>query len=343
MRALLVYPTHENGREVKDQYLARGINAACYPGRTTEASEKILPNCWNTAADHAENLGFPVVKTVCPGCEHRKKCQQSGYLGQLRTVKEADVAICTHKRAEYTGLDDLVSGRQYVSIHENPIDLLRPKMTITAADLFQAQYVLGRVLNDPRFLDWFGGVLRVDDDGKRYENEEVAVRKDRQYEFCRHLADLFDQLLAALQSAEKTIEWRPESVRKRPEGIDRTLFFATRTTGASFKRPAWRFILSAAAGELCSAAIIVAQKPQKRGGTGVVYAEKSAIGVRNNVPPPTVVTWFNDATITVDRLEMILNCDVQDETPQGHLPLQKKAVQIVATSHGAHPSGSWPT
>ena len=38
MRALLVYPTHENGREVAEQYLAGGIDAACYPGRMKESS-----------------------------------------------------------------------------------------------------------------------------------------------------------------------------------------------------------------------------------------------------------------------------------------------------------------
>ncbi len=70
------------------------------------------------------------------------------------------VAICTHKRAEYTGLGEMVTGRQYVSIHENPIDLLRPKVTVEETDLFQAQRILDRVLNDPRFLDWFGDAMR---------------------------------------------------------------------------------------------------------------------------------------------------------------------------------------
>ena len=329
MRALLAYPTYDHGKEVMKQYLAGGINAACYPGRTTEDSETMDQNCWSEIAGHAEFIGFPVVRTVCPGCEHRKKCQESGYLGQLRIVKEADVAICTHKRAEYAGLGEMVSSRQFLAIHENFIDVLRPKMSITVPDLIQATYVLGQVLNDPRFLDRFGDALRVDDNGNLYEDEELAIRRDRQYEFCRLLADMFDQLLAALHSAEKTIEWRPESVLKRPQGIERMLFFATRTTGASFKRPAWRFILSATSGELCSAAIIVEQKSKKRG-KGVVHAKKSAIGVRNNVHPPTVTNWFNDATSTVDRLEMILGDGLlQDETPQGYLPLKKKAVQIL--------------
>lgn len=329
MKALLVYPTHENGREVEEQYLAGGINAACYPARKTTDTKSTPQNCWNESANVAENIGFPVVKTVCPVCEHRKKCCNAGYLGQLMIVKHADVAICTHKRAEYSGLENLAKGCDYVSIHEDPVDLLRPKMTVEEIDLVQAQHVLYRVLNDPKFLDWFGNALRVDDDGNKYEDEELAVRKDRQYQFCRHLADIIDELLAQLCAAETTVEWKPNVVRKRPTGIERTLFFATRTAKVSFSGPAWRFILSAAAGDLHSAAIIVEHKFRKGGGKGVTFSQKSMIGVRNNVPPPTTVTWFNDATITTDRLAMIVNGHVQDETPQGTLTLQKKAVQIL--------------
>lgn len=50
---------------------------------------------------------------------------------------------------------------------------------------------------------------------------------------------------------------------------------------------------------------------------------------RDNRPPPTATVWFNDATADRARLEQILQHRVNDETPQGHLPLQKKAVQLV--------------
>ena len=129
MTALFIYPTHKNCREVETDYIERGINAACYPGRTTEDSDDMPQNCWNPWADEAEQMGLPVVKTVCPMCPKRTSCQQAGYLAQLMYVKNATVALCTHKRAEFSGLAELMQNRVYVAIHENPIDLLRPMMT----------------------------------------------------------------------------------------------------------------------------------------------------------------------------------------------------------------------
>ena len=96
----------------------------------------------------------------------------------------------------------------------------------------------------------------------------------------------------------------------------------------SFAGPVWRLLLPAAAGELHSAAIIVDRQFCK-GGNGITELTKSVIGVRHNTPPTNAVIWFNDATITTDRLAMILNHDVQDCTPEGHLARQKKAVQVL--------------
>jgi hypothetical protein len=50
-------------------------------------------------------------------------------LGELLTVAKVDVAICTHKRAEFSGLKELADRLGYLSIHENPIDLLRINRT----------------------------------------------------------------------------------------------------------------------------------------------------------------------------------------------------------------------
>src|SRR5687768_15209970 len=103
MSVLLVYPTHENCREVEEDYLASGFNAATYPGRTTEVSETMPQNCWNPEADVAENMGLPVVKTICAICKERPKCLNVGYLGELVAVTKAEVALSTHKRAEFSG------------------------------------------------------------------------------------------------------------------------------------------------------------------------------------------------------------------------------------------------
>ncbi|MFO1023234.1 MAG: hypothetical protein U0903_21470 [Planctomycetales bacterium] len=48
---------------------------------------------------------------------------------------ELSMGICTHKRAETSWFRDLAADCQYVSIHEQPIDLLRPRVEATETDL----------------------------------------------------------------------------------------------------------------------------------------------------------------------------------------------------------------
>jgi hypothetical protein len=325
--ALLIYPVHKNCSEVEDKFLEEGIRAAAYPGRLTETSNEKTQNCWNQRADLAESMGLPVVKTICPLCDYRKKCLAAGYLRELIAVENADVAICTHKRAEFSGLPGLMGRRSYIAIHEHPVDILRPAVQISERDLGLIQGIGHRVLNDPSFLNWFGDDLRVDDNGVQYHSEEQRIRRDRQFRFCHILLDGIDDLVTRLQQAETTGEWRPSATMKRPEGIERTLFRATRNFGVQFEGQAWRFALSAAGGELHSAAIIVSKQWRKGEPDPVVL--KSVCGFRNNLPGNRATVWFNDATLTRERLEMILGRSVTDLTPGARLDRQKKAVQIL--------------
>jgi hypothetical protein len=329
MKALLVYPTHKNCREVEEDYLAAGINAATYPGRTTEDSEEMPQNCWNDDADWAEKIGLPVVKTICPGCASRKKCLACGYLGQLMDVEKATVALCTHKRAEFSSLSTMSSRCNYVSIHENPVDLLRPPVEISEQDLFQVQRIADRIVNDPFFLNWFGDVLRIDDEGNRYIDEELAIRKNRQHQFCLHLIDMVDALAGLVNRTEVTTDWLPAVVMKCPTGTERTLFVATRVSRATFQGQAWRFILAAATGELETASIIVGKRFAKGGGQGNSYTVKTISGFKSNPPATGATTWFNDATLLRETLQSILQRPVFDSTPGGRIERQKKCVQIV--------------
>jgi hypothetical protein len=329
MSALLVYPTHKNCREVEEDFLAAGIDAATYPSRTTESSEDIPQNCWNKDADWAESIGLPVVKTICPGCPARKKCLACGYLGELIEVEKATVALCTHKRAEFTSLGTMSSGRKYVSIHENPVDLLRPAVNISEQDLVQVRRIVDRLVTDPSFLDWFGDAMRIDDEGNRYHDKEQAIRRDRQYQFCLHLIGMVDALVGEVQRAEATTNWKPVVIMKCPAGMERTLFFATRIAKATFQGQAWRFTLAAAAGELETSAIIVSKRFAKGGGHGNTFSVKSVVGFKDNSPAIGATTWFNDATLTRDRLEAILRRPVNDMTPGGRIECMRKRVQIL--------------
>jgi hypothetical protein len=328
MKALLVYPTHKNCREQEQPYLQAGVRTACYPARVAQEGEETPQNCWNPEADRAETMGFAVTTAVCPLCPAHKSCAAAGYLKQLQAAREAVVTLCTHKRAAATGLAALAQERNYISIHENPIDLLRPRSEASEPDLQPMQQLLDRLLNEPSRLNWFGDATRVDDDGHEYHSEELAVRKDRLYQFTRHLARVVDELVAALRSADQTSEWRASASMKRAEGIERMLYAACRSAEISFRGQPWKFLLAAAAGELHAAAILVSTRFEKGGGPHNPRLLKSVIGVANNLPPESATTWFNDATSCADRLSAVLGKPVEDKTPQGRLELQKKAVQI---------------
>jgi hypothetical protein len=329
MKALLIYPTHKNCREVEKDYTAAGINAATYPGRTTEDSEEIPQNCWNPDANWAEAIGLPVVKTICPSCQSRKKCQVYGYLGDLIAVANADVGLCTHKRAEFSSLTKMSSGCSYVSIHEDPVEVLRPAVSLAEQDLYLVQRIINRLVSDPDCLNWFGNAMRTDDEGNRYEDEELAIRKDRQLQFCVHTIDMLDALIGEYERAEKTTKWLPKVVMKCPTGMERTLFIASRTAKAVFQGQAWRFTLAAAAGQLQTAAIIVNKRFIAGGGQDNAYLVKAMSGFKDNLPAPGATTWFNDATSTRERLEGILGRQVHDMTPGGRIEFQKKRVQVL--------------
>lgn len=327
MKALLVYPTHKNCDEVRDKFRDAGIYAECYPPRSLKDTEHFLQNCWNPIAEEAERIGLPVVKAVCSDCPERSRCVKDGYLAQLAAADAATVALCTHKRAEFSGFHDLVNGREYVSVHENAMNILRPLAALTLSDLEQVKIVVDWILNDPVFLDWFGDNVRTDNQGRTYCSEELGIRKDRQLKFFRHLSNVVDNLLDRLLHATSNEEWKWPEPQPRPVGVERTLFRATGISGAEFEGQPFRLVLAAASGELVSAAILVSKHPIK-GQSNAFHVIRKVIGCRHNVPSAANVTWFSDATLAVDRLESILGHEVVNRTPDGRLELRKKAIQI---------------
>lgn len=329
IRALLIYPTHKNCHEQEERFLDAGLDAATYPARRTVATEEADVNCWNSDADMAEKSGLPAVKSVCRTCHFRRQCQANGYLQGLMAAGNADIALCTHKRAEYAGLSDFTKGREYVVIHENAINILRPRCSVSSKDLPLIQNILNHLVNNPKYLDWFGTAFRRDAEGREYSDPELQVMKDRLHQFCLFLADLVDQFATEMATAEVTHELPFIEAHALPEGIERLLFQVTKQTRTLFDEQPWRFILAAAAGNLQTAAVLVDRSRSrlfpKMPEAGV---DRSLVGFRINNPTHEAAYWFCDATASADCLAALLMHTVHDMTPQGRLPLQKKAVQI---------------
>ena len=323
IKGLLLCPVHSDCAEAEKQLQSRGLDAVAYRGRFTTGDDA---NCWNAQADVAESMGFSVTAAVCPNCLNRDRCMRVGYLSTLDAARNADVAIATHSRAAHKDIQDLASGRQYVSVQEDPIAVLRPMAEASEGDIAAADTVIDRLLCDPMFLNWLGDAVRRDEDGNEYFDAKLAARKDRLYEFAFHLTDLIADLLTAMRTADKTQEWKPKAVLEKAPGIERLLYRATTIAQASFSGSPWRVILGCAIGSVESAGIIVDTRLEK-GGRKV--SSRRLVGVWTNIPSVhTATVWFSDATADLSTLEFVLGQRVHDGTPRGRLPMRHKAVQV---------------
>ena len=329
MRALLVYPTHRNLAEEHARYESAGHDAAVYPTRTTQGTQLQEINCWNEDADRAEAAGFPVGRTVCLRCQHRGTCLQEGYLQQVIAADEADVALATHARLEYTGFTELGQDRDYVSIHEDPVRLLNPTLTIDQDDVQRVREKISLLLSDPKWLDWFGESTSKDDDGNEYDDEQKQVRRERYYQATGALVDLLDELLHAIESTQQTAAWEPTRTIPIPNGFEQFLWWYSKIAKLHVREAPWRFLLAALAGELQRTTIIVSERHVRGLKQGTKQFTKSVVGVRQNHPQPNKTIWFNDATLTSERLNEILGRNVIDGTPDGQIARQKWARQYV--------------
>jgi hypothetical protein len=339
--ALIVLPTHANCAEAVEDCLGHGIDSRAYPARLCKdikvpcptcneekgnsdchkcfgnGWQQLWQNCWETEAREAEHLGLSVASTVCPTCEHKKSCQEYGYLNDVEHAKRAPVSIATHARAARSGLQQLGTGRAVSLIHENAIDVLRPSADLPKSDLTIAQSILEDVLHNPKWLNWFGS--RFTHAGQQ--------RRNGIYKFCILLANLVDWLIQQFETAQTTKRLVPPGTESRPLGIDKFLFDRTRESEKAFSGPAWRILLAIATGELHALGIIV-NSPSKKGGGTKLQKNKSLKAIWANHPSQTATTWFCDATVSPERLSSLLGKEVHDKTPAGHLAFAKRTVQI---------------
>jgi hypothetical protein len=327
-RALIVTPTHENGEEVVDAMKGAGINAMKYPARSTGEKNH---NCDNDMADTAEGLGLSVVAAVCPSCQIRAQCLVSGYLAQLAAVKLADVAIATHARAVFNGLGKLSEGRtEFLSIHEDATNTICPDAAVSERDLQLAADIVGRVLNDPKWLNRLGPAASRIENGEIVANERLTERRDKLNEFVRDLADLIDSLLANLRSAERTQAVTLPAPKPKANGIDYLLLRASLQTKAKFSSSLWRLLLAALTGELFSAGVIVDEDFRQKPNDSEADKTKRRIlvGVWKNLPSENAVVLFSDATANRDDWEALLGRPVVDVTPVGRIAHEKRVVQF---------------
>ena len=325
-RGLIVVPTHENAGEVERDMQLAGLPARKFPARKTGGDHV---NCWNGSAEFANSMGLSVVASVCPYCEYRSKCSKEGYLGQSTETKSSPIAISTHARGIYNGIDELASGRgDYIAIHEDPAGVMCPDEAASHSDLKAASEVLTLILSDPTYLDWLGQSARKDYDGNLVPDDKLAERRERIDQFVRHLADVLDLLIQRLESATKTQAITiPESMAK-PSGTDNLLLRVIREAEVVFSASPWRLLLAAAMGELHSIGVIVDDSRANRKWPVNSPKRRVIVGAWRNRPSDNSVVLFADATADKGDLESYLGRSVIDITPDGHIERSKRVVQF---------------
>ena len=244
-------------------------------------------------------------------------------------MKSARVAIATHARAIFNGLGKLADGRgDYISIHEDAANIVCPHAVVLESDLLCAVDVVGRVLNDPKWLDWLGQAASRDENGVLVPNERLAESRDRLDEFIRRLAELIDSLVAQLRTAERTHAANMPSPIAKATGIEHLLLHASLEAKARFTKSPWRLLLAVLTGELFSLGVIVDERHDfKPRSTADITTHNELVGIWKNLPSKDAVVLFSDATASRDDLQALLGQPVIDVTPSGHITRKKRVVQ----------------
>ena len=311
---LILLPTHANAGETVADLVARGVSAVAFPERRTEDAELGSANCWNEYADWVEDLGLPVLSVACPRCPHRQECEDhnsGGYLGRLAEARDADIAVATHARGSFLGLEDLAGKREYIAIHEDPSDLFRPSQVVGLADIEAAAAILNWGLTDPVIVNAKG----------RSSKPVLAA--------LGLLASATTQLLTVLRSAGESGPVEVGKLVSFPKGflvVLADLLPRARRAGVVTTIPgkgAWRVILgSRDRKDPARLSVCVEVQPD-----GVTTRKLLAVWQRSIPAGKTV--WVGDATLGAEELgDLLPGVTVIDATPPGRLAQRKGAVQI---------------
>jgi hypothetical protein len=300
-RSAIVTPTHENAKEVVGDMLASGFDAKRYPKRISKQSSMPFAepqNCHYPLADEVERAGFSVLAVACPGCPFKTGCR---YVEGVKAATEASISVATHMRAARQSLASLAEGRRLLSIHEDSINILRPRETIAADAMFAVRAVVDRMLNDPQYL-----------------NTETG----KQHEFLIHLAAVVDLIILVVSAAVKTTAVELPDGQEMPGSVQRLIFNASKSSGMIFADGVWRVVTAAASGMLESLTIQICD------GRETESLQKILVAVWRNDPPEHCVTWLQDATAQAEVISNLLGRIVNDKTPSGEIEFQKSATQI---------------
>ena len=288
-RSVILVPTHLNCRQVEKALWEQDIEPIVFPQLTGQT-------CLNfEEASAVIRRGLVLQKVVCPNCEYADRCE---YLAGCKAAIAAQHCIATLKRGEIQ-MHKLTKGRDYVSIHENAADMLRPQVEATTGFLPVKQL--------------------AHQAGMRCTN-----KRDRS--FCRRMAEIARDLHGRVRGVDKSEEIsRPQQAPYEPtKQLDEHLWSTMRELGIYPPGDALALVRMAAAGQLD----LVFAMVDEREISGKTQVRRSIVGRSKTELPRKTTVWINDATANRPDTEMLLGRPVTDKTPSGRIAHALPVLQI---------------
>jgi hypothetical protein len=288
--SLTILQTHRNCEEKEQELQRLGLDAVAYPRLDKES-------CGNyDEASTAMEHGLTPSCAVCPTCPLKATCS---YWLEMKMAENAAHRIATHKRAELT-FDSVADGRRYITIHEDPVDLLRPSASLKDK------------LNDVAQL-------------AQSISHECLARDSSLAPFFAYMQRAAQWIQDELELAEQTAQLPLPVSTGQPQRADAILFAAMKETGIWPDGDAVRVCKAIAAGKLCSLNVCV-DKTLVKGGKPRISRTVTAFW--QTQLPSAAIVWISDATADAEEIAAISNLPVLDVTPESKIAARHPIIQV---------------
>lgn len=295
--SLTIQPTHKNCQETETSYTDFGLNAVAYPPLNRDTCQNF------DEAELAVRHGLSVSQAVCPTCPFFGGCE---YQAIFADAEAAPHRIATHKRASL-GLEQLAEGRNYVAIHEESSDLLRPK--------FESSKGLEKV-------------AEVAAKARAHANE-LLKGEDRAtaQHFFWQMEQIANDLIRQLSSGDTTVPIELPVAAGSPPGLDAKLFRAMKESNTWPIGEAMQLVKSLAAGEI-GELVVRRDQIRKKGKKDEFETKQAIVGFKQTKLPENAAVWICDATANHHETEILAGRPITHCTPSGSIERQHAAVQI---------------
>ncbi|RIK74929.1 MAG: hypothetical protein DCC68_22165 [Planctomycetota bacterium] len=307
--SLTILPSHKNTKAAEKDMLAAGLDAVRYIPLDGESCQRY------DEAETVMKVGLSPSSTICPKCPHKADCD---YQATMKAVETADHRLACHKRAELS-FEQIADGRQFISIHEDLTEMLRPSYRLGESHVGALSEVAALAdATRHRVADTIG-TLTVG------EGERITSDRPTLQWFCEKLArvarQLREQLTDAAQNAAIEL---PQPVSKLP-GVDGLLYDTIKREQIRPHGDAMRLCLDLAAGRATDLAVFV-DTVKRRNGEETVHRE--IVAIRKTDLPANATVWISDATANADEIGILTGREVIDATPDGRLDRLHRVLQV---------------